>query len=127
MARFAISFVIALIIGIVTGLAVGWELAPTEYVNGPVQRLAQRYKDDYTVMIAAGYLEDADPNAAVGRLRALGVENVPLYVQETTERYITNSRDLDDIRLLVTLSEGLGRLTPIMEPYRMLDLPELEQ
>ena len=43
---------------------------------------------------------------------------MPVYVQEVAERYITNSRDVDDIRPLVALADGLGRLTPIMEPYR---------
>jgi hypothetical protein len=56
-------------------------------------------------------------------MRLLGAENVPAYIQDTTERYITNSRDIDDIRALVALSEGLGRLTPIMEPYRVVVLP----
>jgi hypothetical protein len=68
-------------------------------------------------MIAAGYLADGDASGAVERLSVLGVDNVPLYVQELTERYITNSRDIEDIRHLVALADGLGRLTPIMEPY----------
>jgi hypothetical protein len=79
--------------------------------------LDRSYKDDYIVMIAAGYAFEADALGALERLRKLGVENVPEYVQMTTERFITNSRDLDDIRLLVNLSNGLGRLTPIMDPF----------
>ncbi|MGB1287672.1 MAG: hypothetical protein ACPG7F_14130, partial [Aggregatilineales bacterium] len=64
------------------------------------------------------YVVDGDVNAAVERLRPLQTDNIPDYVQDTTERYISNSRDLDDIRKLVALSEGLGRLTPLMENFR---------
>ena len=44
-------------------------------------------------------------------------------VQEMAERYISSSRDLREIRYLVALSEGLGRLTPLMEPFRQLSRP----
>lgn len=122
MTRLFFSTVIGVVLGAVIGLFIGWEVAPVEYVNSPMHDLAQRYKDEYTVMVASGFLFDGSATAAIERLRVLDVENVPAYVQEVTERYITNSRDLRDIRLLVALSEGLGRLTPIMEPYRDLQL-----
>ncbi len=77
--------------------------------------------DDYTVMIAAAFVQDQDLGGAVDRLRVLGVENIPAYVLEVTERFITNSQNVNDIRLLVGLYEGLaGRVTPMMEPYRQL-------
>jgi hypothetical protein len=65
-------------------------------------------------------LKDKDLGGAVERLRILGVPNVPAYVQDVTERYITTSRDAKDISYLVALAEGLGRLTPIMQPYRQV-------
>ena len=49
-------------------------------------------------MIASGYQTDGDALGAVERLRLLGVDNVPEYVQTVTERFITNSRDLGEIR-----------------------------
>jgi hypothetical protein len=121
MLRLFVSVTIGFLLGIGLGLFVGWVLAPTEYVDSPMQSLSQRHKDDYTVMIAAGYAADKDVNAVLERLRKLNVDNIPQYVQDITERYITNSRDLVDIRLLVNLSEGLGRLTPIMENFRALN------
>lgn len=110
-----------ILIGLLSGLFIGWVVAPTEYVNSPMTALAQRWRDEYTVMIAAGYAVDRDLNGALERLRRLGVPNVPQYVQEITERYITNSRNVNDIRLLVRLAEGFGRLTPLMQDFRNLN------
>jgi hypothetical protein len=121
--RFLISLLIGLVVGVSLGLYLGWIQFPKEYVNSPATDLSERYKDEYTVMIAAGFSVDGDLLGAVERLRLLGVANIPAYVQETTERYITNSRDVNDIRFLVTLAQGLDRLTPIMEPYRQVSLP----
>lgn len=123
MIRFFLSLFIGLVIGVALGLYLGWVQFPPEYINSRAVSLAQRYKDEYTLMVASGYLVDRDANGAIERLRLLGVENVPVYVQEIAERFITNSRELEAIQRLVTLAEGLGRITPIMEPYRIIGLP----
>ncbi|MDX2138986.1 MAG: hypothetical protein SF123_12920 [Chloroflexota bacterium] len=120
MVRFLISFFVAMLIGVGIGLYLGWVQFPAQFTNSDARALAQQYKDEYAVMIAAGYADDNDINGAVERLRVLEVENVPAFVQEVTERYITNSRGVDEIQLLVALAEGMGRLTPIMEPYRQV-------
>lgn len=119
--RLILSLLGGIFIGLLSGLFIGWVVAPTEYVNSPMTALAQRWRDEYTVMIAAGYAVDRDLNGALERLRRLGVPNVPQYVQEITERYITNSRNVADIRLLVRLAEGFGRLTPLMQDFRSLN------
>ena len=118
MVRFLLSFIAALIIGLLLGLYLGWVQFPVKYTDSTADRLAQRFKDDYTVMVAKAFLDDQDLTGALERMRVLGVENVPSYIQDTTERYITNSSDVNDIRALVSLSAGLGRLTPIMQPYQ---------
>lgn len=123
MRRFLISFGAALIVGALLGLYLGWVPFPVRYVDSPASELAQRYQDDYTVMIAAAYAADRDLTGALERLRVLGAENVPAYVQEVTERFISNSSELVEIQRLVVLAEGVGRLTPIMEPYRQIALP----
>jgi hypothetical protein len=123
MTRFLVSFFVALLIGAGLGVYLGWVQFPVEYVDSPASALDTRFKDEYTMMIAAGYAVDQDLNGAIERLRMLQVENVPEYVQATTERFISNSRAFDDIRLLVNLAEGMGRLTPIMEPYRQVNVP----
>lgn len=120
MIRFLFSLILGLVVGVGVGLYLGWVQFPVEYVNAPAVSLSQSYKDSYTVMVAGGFLVDRDTQGAIERLRVLGVENVPDYVQRVAERFITNSRDVQDIRYLVALSEGLGRTSPIFEPYRQL-------
>lgn len=123
MFRLLVSVLVGLGLGVGVGLFLGWNAFPVQFVNSPASSLAESYKDDYIVRVAAGYLEDADLGGAVERLRILGVPNVPAYVQDVTERYITTSRDATAIGYLVALAEGLGRLTPIMEPYRQVRQP----
>jgi hypothetical protein len=123
MTRFLLSFSIAALVGLGIGLYLGWVQFPVQFIDSPARSLAPAFKDDYTLMIAAGYAADGDLNGALERLRVLGIEDVPAYVQTITERFISNSRGVDEIRLLVNLSGAMGRLTPLMEPYREVTLP----
>ncbi len=121
LSRFFLSLLLGLVIGAAAGVYLGWGPFPVEYVNSAASNLDQQYKDHYTVLIASGYQLDNDLEAALERLRVLNEPNIPAFVQDVTERYITNSRNINNIQLLVELSVGLGRLTPIMEPYRMVE------
>lgn len=123
MLRFFFSIVLGVIIGVLAGLFIGWQVAPVEYTDSPIAALAQTHKDRYTLMIAGGYIADGDLTGAIERLRLLGEDNIPEYVQRVTERYISNSANLNDIRYLVALSEGLGRLTPPMQNFRQYSRP----
>jgi len=123
MLRFVISLVIGLAIGALIGLYLGWVQFPVQFVNSPANSLSEKYKDEYMVMVAAGYLKDGDLGGAVDRLRLLGVPNIPAYIQQVTESYISDSRDVKDISYLVALAEAVGRMTPIMEPYRHVSVP----
>ncbi len=122
MLRFLLSLAVGLGLGLGLGLYLGWIQFPVEYTDAPPSSLAESYQDDYTVMIAAGYLVDRDVNAALERLRLLEISNIPQYVQNVTERFISSSREVRDIIYMVALSEALGRLTPIMEPYREVNV-----
>jgi hypothetical protein len=123
MVRFLASLFAGLVLGLGLGLYLGWVQFPVEYIDSPATSLGPRYRDDYTVMIAGGYMADRDLTGAIQRLRVLGIDDVPAHVQAVAERYITNSRDVNDIRPLVALADGLGRLTSMMEPYREVRVP----
>jgi hypothetical protein len=127
MKRFLISLLVGGLLGLGTGVFLGWGPFPVEYTNGPVTELRQVYKDDYTVMVAEGYVLDDDRAGAFERLRMLQVESIPQHVQDVTERYISSSADIEDIRALVALSDAMGRLTPIMEPYQQVSVPGVNQ
>ena len=123
MTRFFISAAVGVALGLLMGLFVGWQISPVEYNNSPITALGETYKDEYTRMVAGGYIVDGDLTGAVDRLRVLGMPNIPQYVQDMAERYISSSKEVKDIRYLVALSEGLGRLTPLMEPFRLYSRP----
>lgn len=118
MIRIVLSLVVGLALGIGAGLYIGWVQAPVEYIDSPLSALDQEHLDTYTVMIAYGYAGDEDLPGAVDRLRKLNIQSVPPYVQSVTERYISQGRAVEDIRVLVALAEGVGSLTPLMEAYR---------
>ncbi len=115
------SLVLGLVLGGLLGLYLGWFQFPRDAYRGDMTELAQSFRDDYAVMIAAGYAADGDLPGALDRLSRLRIDDIPRYVQQLTDRVIASSaRDIRDIRLLVALARGLGRLTPAMEPF--LDL-----
>ncbi|MCU0476238.1 MAG: hypothetical protein MUC99_09040 [Anaerolineae bacterium] len=118
MLRFLVSLGLGALLGLGVGLYLGWVQFPLEYINSPISALDPKYRDEYTVMVAQGFQDDADSVAAIQRLRVLGIENVPEYVFGQAERYITNSRSPVEIQALIALSEGLGRTSPLFEPYR---------
>lgn len=122
-ARLGISLGVGIFIGLGIGLYVGWVQSPVTYVDSPLRYLDQEHMDDYTLMIAYGYVADRDLPSAVERLRVLEISNVPAYVQIVTERFISQGRSVEDIRHLVALAEAMGRLTPLMEAYRMQPTP----
>jgi hypothetical protein len=117
MKRFVGSLLLGLLIGLATGVYIGWEQAPVEYTNSSLSALAPHYQEEYTVMVAEGYQVDQDVSAAVARLQPLGKENVVSYVQDLTERYISQS-NVPVIPTMVALAEALGGLTPVMDIYR---------
>ena len=123
MRRYLRPMLLGLILGGLLGLYLGWFQFPRETYRGGLSELAQSFRDDYVVMVAAGYAADDDLQGALERLSRLRVDDIPRYAQRLTDRVIASSaRDIRDIRLLVALARGMGRLTPAMEPF--LDMRE---
>lgn len=119
--RFARSLILGLLLGAIFGLYLGWIQFPSQSRNSSMGDLSQRHRDDYTVMIAAGYSSARDLEGARERLRRLEIGDLGGYLQDSAERIIrTSAHDLNDIRLLVQLARDMGQLTPAMQPY--LDL-----
>lgn len=123
MIRFLLSLLIGLVLGALLGLYLGWVQFPVEFVNSHINQLDPIYREAYTVMVANGFQADADALGAVERVRVLGVVNVPEYVFQQAERYISNSSDIRDIQALIALSEGLGRSSPLFDQYREINVP----
>ncbi|MBN1201149.1 MAG: hypothetical protein JXJ20_04770 [Anaerolineae bacterium] len=120
--RYVGSLLIGVLVGLAFGIFLGWEQFPVEYTNSSMEALAPRYQEQYTVMVAEGYQVDRDKNAALARLQVLGKSNVFDYVQALTEQYISQS-NVPAISTMVALAEAMGRLTPVMEIYRLTPVP----
>lgn len=110
-----------LLAGLLAGTLAGWllgQLAGGSALNpGSVDPQGQQFRDDLLVMIGAAYSEDGDLPAAWRRMRQVAGDTGVATLHSTTGRFIANSRNVQDIRFLVTLAEGLGRLTPAMRPF----------
>ncbi len=118
MLRVIRSLMLGLLIGTAVGLFLGWVQFPASGRSSSLSDLAQSYRDEYTVMIAAGYTVDADLAGARERLGRLYAELDGPELRQAIDRVITNSaRGLDDISLLVGLARDLGQLTAIMRPF----------
>lgn len=119
MRRFLITLLIGGVIGLGIGLYLAWVQFPVQTVNSPIHDLSANDKDRYTVMVAQSYLTDGDTAAAIKRLSVLGVPNVPAYVRDVTERFISSSGTGSevDIRPLVALSQALGYFTAPMQAF----------
>lgn len=112
------SLVLGLLIGTAVGLFFGWVQFPADGRSSALSDLAQPYRDDYVVMIAAGYAVDADIAGARQRLSRFHADLAGPELRQSIERIITTSaRDLDDIQLLIELARDLGQLTAIMRPF----------
>ena len=118
MLRIIRSLFLGLLIGSAVGLFFGWMPFPAGGRNSGLSDLAQPYRDEYLVMIAAGYAVDADIAGAGQRLSRFNAALDGPELKQSIERIITTSaRDLDDILLLVELARDLGQLTAIMRPF----------
>ncbi|NDJ75018.1 MAG: hypothetical protein GYB65_02055 [Chloroflexi bacterium] len=103
----------SLLVGILAGLAIGvflgWEMFPVQYTNSSLSDLDTSYQEQYTIMVAEGYLVDGDIDLAIQRLQALEMDNAFEYVQDLTERYISQSQDENTICKINTLCKAMGR------------------
>ncbi len=118
MLRIIRSLLLGLLIGTAVGLFFGWLQFPANARNSELSDLAQPWRDEYTIMIAAGYAVDADLAGASERLSRLYADLLGPELRQSIDRIITTSaRDLDDITLLVELARDLEQLTATMRPF----------
>ncbi len=122
MVRRLLILLLGLVLGVGLGLFLGWVAWPTQYEDADPTLLAEAYRHDYVVMVAAAYSADGDIQTASQRLRAAWLDSPdPLrdYLAFTVEAILDNGLE-QDLRHLVRLATDLGLSSPAMEPY----LPE---
>ena len=122
MVRRLLILLLGLVLGVGLGLFLGWVAWPTQYEDADPTLLAEAYRHDYVVMVAAAYSADGDIQTASQRLRAAWLDSPdPLrdYLAFTVEAILDNGLE-QDLRHLVRLATDLGLSSSAMEPY----LPE---
>jgi len=134
MRRFFGSLLVAMIIGIAAGVYLGWVQFPAESEDSALCQLSPEYREKYTLMVARSYqgmlAQNVPPNegrvVALNRLLPLNatnaeaclqnpdnqIDNIPAWVQEVTERYLSRGEDLRDVCHLAALSAAFGRQIP---------------
>ncbi|NJN54750.1 MAG: hypothetical protein HC804_08355 [Anaerolineae bacterium] len=120
--RIPLILIIGLAVGLGLGLYIGWEVAPTEYVNANPAYLAETYQQEYVRMVATAYAVDGDLAAAQMRLVSLG-ENGGALLTAVMLDTILQQQNETEIRQLVNLAAAVGITSPAMEPY----LPPLSE
>lgn len=108
------SFIgIGLIIGIGLGLFLGWIAWPTEFTDANPSVLAEEYKQEYLLMVAADYTLTGDLDAARQKVSLPGEDFLFSY---TLDQILQGGSQVE-IRQLAQLAHDLGRTSPAMTPY----------
>ena len=107
---------IGLAIGIGLGLFLGWVAWPTEFTDANPSILAEEYKQEYLLMIAADYALTGDLPPARQKVASLGAGGEDFLFSFTLDQILQSSNPAD-IRLLSQLANDLGRYSPAMAPY----------
>ncbi len=105
-----------LILGVVLGLFLGWIAWPTEFESANPAMLAEEYKQEYVLMIAADYALTGDLDVARQQVASLG-EGGEAFLFSFTLDQILQSRNQVEIRQLSHLANDLGQYSPAMDPY----------
>ena len=115
--RTAAWLVLGILIGAGIGLFLGWVAWPLEFSETDPADMDERFQVDYTLMIAAAYLDDLDLTEAGDRLSRLAKDDAGRWVLGIAVDYILKGESEADILTLVTLANDMGQYSPIMDPY----------
>jgi hypothetical protein len=105
-----------LVIGIGLGLFLGWVAWPTEFTDANPSVLAEAYKQDYVLMLAADYALTNDLPTARQKIATLGEGGEDFLFSFTLDQ-ILQGNDPAEIRWLAQLANDLGRYSPAMDPF----------
>lgn len=119
----AVLVILGLAAGIIVGLLIGWVVWPVSYVDTSLEDLSPEEKEDYILLVAHVYYSDGDLEKAKARLEKLGLPNVNQSLSALIDRYISEGRNEEDIRALVSLADGLGIASPQMVAYLATQTP----
>jgi hypothetical protein len=97
-------------LGLVLGLLYGWVIRPVKYVDTTPNTLRADYRTEYVLMVAEAYSGDADLDAALIRLAALGSQPPLDIVLEAIDYSIEIDRPRSELEVLNRLANQLRDL-----------------
>jgi hypothetical protein len=107
---------IGFVLGVGLGLFLGWIAWPTEFTEANPSVLAEEYKQDYLLMVAADYSLTDDLPAARQKVAALGGGGEAFLFSFTLDQ-ILQGNDPTGIGQLAQLANDLDLYSPAMDPY----------
>lgn len=107
---------LAIIAGILLGIWFGYQILP-RFQSGVFHNLSVDQQDDYVILVALGYQETHDLNAAMDRLARLNAPNKTLLVSSVLGRAAKQSRSEQELAALAQLDMALGASKAVVERY----------
>lgn len=104
------------VLGLAVGLFITWQVWPVKYYDTDPVDLRKEYKDDYVVMVAAAYAQDADLELANYRLDELGFGDTRQALIGLFRRYQEAGYGAQS-RALARLAYDLGVQDVALLPY----------
>ncbi|MFQ6016010.1 MAG: hypothetical protein ACE5NP_11280 [Anaerolineae bacterium] len=105
------------VVGLVFGLLIGWVIWPVRYYDTDISDLRLVHKNDFIVMVSAGYALDKDLDRARARLAELGERDIEPTVAALAHQYINSREDPVAAQSLAILAEGLGVGDEVLRTY----------
>jgi hypothetical protein len=103
-------------LGLTVGLFITWVVWPVEYYDTDPIDLRTEHKEDYVLMIAAGFAQDDDLERAAVKLEELGSEDPRQMVLRVFRRYSEGGYE-DESRILARLAYDIGVQDVALLPY----------
>jgi hypothetical protein len=97
-------------LGLFLGLLYGWVIRPVEYVDTTPNTLRADYRTEYVLMVAEAFSGDADLDAALIHLAALGSQPPLDIVLEAIDYSIEIDRPRSELEVLNRLANQLRDL-----------------
>ena len=115
--------ILGLVLGVVLGLQISRWLEPPGAAGQALAGLPAEDKEEYILLVAAGYAADQDLAKARAQLDQLDVPNVEQWLAVLIDRAVAEGHHPAEIQALIVLAQALGLQTPAMVAFLATPTP----